>query len=145
MASLIWLALAGVLLLVELAVPGFGGFLMASVAALVLASLAGLALAPGLQWILFVGLTAAGNLVLWRWSRRQRPTRPLQSSQADLAEVIEGFGGADGAPGQDGSLGRVRWQGQSWAAENLGPSSALAPGTRVTVMGREGTRLQVMP
>jgi membrane protein implicated in regulation of membrane protease activity len=41
--------------------------------------------------------------------------------------------------------GRVRWQGQSWAAVNLAPGQALPPGTQVTVMGREGTRLQVLP
>ena len=36
------------------------------------------------------------------------------------------------------------WQGQSWAALNLDPAQGLAIGDRVTVLGREGTRLQVM-
>jgi membrane protein implicated in regulation of membrane protease activity len=44
-----------------------------------------------------------------------------------------------------GGEGRVRWQGQSWAALNLEPSRPLAPGSEVVVMGREGTRLQVLP
>jgi len=39
----------------------------------------------------------------------------------------------------------VRWQGQSWAARNLEPSRPLSNGTSVLVMGREGTKLQVMP
>ena len=47
--------------------------------------------------------------------------------------------------GFDGSgAGRVRWQGQSWAALNLEPSQPLSPGSEVVVMGREGTRLQVL-
>lgn len=41
--------------------------------------------------------------------------------------------------------GRVRWQGQSWAAQNLAPDQLLPAGAQVTVMGREGTRLQVLP
>jgi len=51
--------------------------------------------------------------------------------------VISGFeAGAD--------TGRVRWQGQSWAAIHLEPSRALAPGAAVLVMGREGTRLKIL-
>ena len=146
MSSLLWLALAGVLLLIELAAPGFGGFLMGAVAALILASLAGLALAPGLQWALFVGLTVAGTAVIWRGSQRRGAGRELESAQAELAEVIEGFGAeASGPRPGDGSLGRVRWQGQSWAAQNLDPERALPAGSLVTVLGREGTRLQVLP
>jgi membrane protein implicated in regulation of membrane protease activity len=41
--------------------------------------------------------------------------------------------------------GRVLWQGQSWAAQNLDPERPLPAGASVTVMGREGTRLQVLP
>ena len=42
------------------------------------------------------------------------------------------------------AITRVRWQGQSWAADNLEPEQPLAPGTQVVVMGRAGTRLQVL-
>jgi membrane protein implicated in regulation of membrane protease activity len=38
----------------------------------------------------------------------------------------------------------VLWQGQSWAALNLEPERPLPVGCSVTVMGREGTRLQVL-
>jgi membrane protein implicated in regulation of membrane protease activity len=51
--------------------------------------------------------------------------------------VIQGFD----AQGQ----GRVLWQGQSWAAQNLAPEREVPAGSTVTVMGREGTRLQVLP
>ncbi len=143
MSALLWLALAGLLLLIELLSPGFGGFLMGAVAALLLSALTGpLALAPGLQWGLFLILTLATNALLWRWSRRQRQRSLHESGQAELAEVLEGF---ETLPGRGSSLGRVRWQGQSWAAENLEPGGALPPGSQVTVMGRDGTRLQVVP
>jgi membrane protein implicated in regulation of membrane protease activity len=39
----------------------------------------------------------------------------------------------------------VRWQGQSWAAQNMDPRQPLSTGSRVSVLGREGTRLQVLP
>ncbi len=145
MSSLLWLALAGALLLIELVAPGFGGFLMGAVAALVLASLAGLALAPGLQWALFVALTVVGTAAIWRWSQGRGAGRSLESSQAELAEVIEGFGGDGQLRPGDAGAGRVRWQGQSWAAQNLDPATPLPPGSLVTVLGREGTRLQVLP
>ena len=55
-------------------------------------------------------------------------------ASANQAEGMAAFD-ADG-------LGRVRWQGLSWAAPNLDSAQALAIGQRVTVIGREGTRLQ---
>lgn len=55
-------------------------------------------------------------------------------ASANQAEGMAAFD-ADG-------LGRVRWQGHRWAAPNLNPAQALAIGQRVTVIGREGTRLQ---
>ncbi|MFN7900065.1 MAG: NfeD family protein [Synechococcaceae cyanobacterium] len=138
MTPLLWLALAGLLLLIELIVPGFGGFLIGAIAAMVVSALAApLALSPGLQWALFVALTAAGTAALWQWSRRQRPRELPPSGQAELAEVIEGFEGTR-------DQGRVRWQGQSWAAVCLNGPAALPPGSWVQVLGREGTRLQVL-
>ena len=55
-------------------------------------------------------------------------------ASANQAEGIAAFD-ADG-------LGRVCWQGQRWAALNLDSAQALAIGQSVTVIGREGTRLQ---
>ncbi|MFM9102405.1 MAG: NfeD family protein, partial [Cyanobium sp.] len=81
-------------------------------------------------------ITLAQLLGLRRWSRRLNPAIPVAGS-SDRAQVISGFGG-----GQE--LGRVRWQGQSWAAVQLEPGEALPAGTAVLVMGREGNRLQVL-
>jgi membrane protein implicated in regulation of membrane protease activity len=52
--------------------------------------------------------------------------------------VISGFAASDS------DRGRVRWQGQSWAAVNLEPTRTLHQGEAVLVMGRDGTTLQVI-
>ena len=89
------------------------------------------------QVLLFLGLVSLGYGWLRRWDRRQRDRALPASPRAEWAEVIQAFA-ADGE-------GRVRWQGQSWAAINLEPGQALAVGAQVRVMGREGTSLQVLP
>jgi len=138
--ALFWL-LAGLPPL-ALALVGFDGdglLLMAGLAALAVALLtaAAPALTTGLQGLMFTALLALGYGWLRRWDRRQgeRPLAP--SSRAGSAEVISAF--------EDDGRGRVLWQGQSWAATNLDPGVPLLPGQAVTVMGREGTRLQVLP
>ena len=94
-------------------------------------------LAAAAQLISFVTWVGIGYALLRRWSRRhgERPIPPAAGSE--LAEVI--------APFDREGEGRVRWQGQSWAARNLEPSRQLPSGSAVMVMGREGTRLQVLP
>jgi membrane protein implicated in regulation of membrane protease activity len=138
--ALFWM-LAGLPLL-ALALVGFDGdglLLMAGLSALVVALLAAAigALTMTMQGLVFAALLALGYGWLRQWDRRQgeRPLPP--SSRSECAEVISGFEG-------DGR-GRVLWQGQSWAATNLEPTVRLLPGHAVTVMGREGTRLQVLP
>ncbi|MFM7312850.1 MAG: NfeD family protein [Cyanobium sp.] len=129
--TLLLLALLGVDNDGLLLVAGLGGLLLTLVAI-------GLPLLPPLvQMSLFLLLVAAGYGWLRRWSRRQRERSVRPSAAAESAEVISGFD----ATGR----GRVRWQGQSWAALNLSPQIALPAGTEVTVMGREGTSLQVLP
>ena len=70
------------------------------------------------------------------WAANQRERSIPPSPAAERAVVISGFGGH--------SAGRVRWQGQSWAADNLEPNQPLQAGSEVVVMGRAGTRLQVL-
>jgi membrane protein implicated in regulation of membrane protease activity len=137
MAPLIWLVVAAALFLVELSVPGFGGFIIAAVAALmvsVLTALFGLSLP--LQVVLFGLLSVAGGAGLWRWQARQRPKLERIAPQSDRAEVIAAF--------DERGRGRVRWQGQSWAAESLEDPLRLQPGDPVVVMRRVGTRLEVL-
>ena len=138
MPALLWFALALALLAVAWLGADLDAVLAAALAALALSllSAAAPALALPLQLLLFAGATLALLLGLRRWSRRRNPAIPAASS-SDRAQVISGFG-----TGQE--LGRVRWQGQSWAAVQLEPGEALPAGTAVLVMGREGNRLQVL-
>ncbi len=137
---LLWfLSAAALLLLALLGVDNDGLLLVAGLCGLLL-TLVAIALPwlpPVAQVLLFVALVVMGYSLLRRWARQQRERSLPPSTAAETAEVISGFD-AEGR-------GRVRWQGQSWAAENLMPHSPLRDGQTVTVMGREGTRLQVLP
>ncbi len=135
-ASLLWLLVGAALwLLVLLGVDSDGLLLVGGSTALLLALLLSILPVPaGLQAALFLAVVAISYGLVRRWLGRgavATPLRPLPQ-----AEVIDAFA-ADGR-------GRVRWQGQSWAAQTLEPSPPPGAGQRVTVMGREGNRLLVM-
>lgn len=140
MHPLIWLAGGGVLLLLELLFPSVDGFLIGGVAALLLSAVTALLpLAAPLQLTLFSLLFLGGYAGLRRWSLRGQPTpSPLSEPGSERAEVIQPF--------DVQGRGRVRWQGQSWAADLLESCSEEGPraGEEVTVLRREGTRLQVL-
>ncbi len=137
LAPLIWLLLGLVLLALEWLGAEFEGLLAAALAALALSvATALLPLAAAGQVLGFAGLTAVLLLALQRWSKRRRERAIPMARSAELAAVISGFEG-------EGS-GRVRWQGQSWAATNLEPGQLLRPGDTVVVMGRDGNQLQVL-
>ncbi|MEB3264886.1 MAG: NfeD family protein [Synechococcus sp.] len=138
MAPLTWLAIAAALLLLELAGAEFDGWLVGAVVALLLSILTALvAVPPVAQGVLAAVLAGGGYTLLWRWSRRRRGRELPHREGLEEAEVIAEFNGQ--------GHGRVLWHGQSWAAETLEPERALTPGATVTVMGREGNRLQVIP
>lgn len=139
-SSLLWLLVATALwLLVLLGVDSDGLLLVGGSVALLLALLqAALPLPVAAQAVLFLALVAICYGGVRRWlSRGKEGAALLPSPRAEEAEVIDAF-----AP--DGR-GRVRWQGQSWAARCLEGAEPLHAGQRVTVMGREGNCLQVMP
>ncbi|QVL53705.1 MAG: NfeD family protein [Cyanobium sp. M30B3] len=140
-AALIWLLLGLSLLLLELLGLEFDGLLAGAVAALLVSVLAAaLPLPPLLQMAAFVLFTAVLLGALHRWGlRRERGLPPAHGGER--ATVISGFDGSR----EGGGEGRVRWQGQSWAATNLEEGRALHPGSTVTVLGREGIQLQVLP
>ncbi len=138
-APLLWLALGGgLLLLVLLGADSDGLLLVAGLAALLLAVAAAALPQPLLQGLLFAALVAGGGVLLRRLTRRPGRGDALPPpAGAEEAEVIEAFD----ARGE----GRVRWQGQSWAALAPSPGPGLARGARVLVLGREGNRLTVLP
>ncbi|WP_398327780.1 NfeD family protein [Vulcanococcus sp.] len=137
-APLIWFLLGLGLLAAEWLGAEFDGLLAAALAALALSVLT--ALAPGLalvgQLLLFAAASAGVLLLLQRWSRRQARSIPA-SGASEQATVISGFTSNE-------TSGRVRWQGQSWAATNLDPRRSMVPGEAVLVMGRDGNQLQVL-
>ena len=137
-APLIWFLLALALLAAEWLGAEFDGLLAAALAALGASVLT--ALVPGLtlplQLLLFGAATAGLLLMLQRWSRQRSRAIPASGS-SERATVISGFSSSEPS-------GRVRWQGQSWAATNLDPQFALPPGAAVLVMGRDGNQLQVL-
>jgi membrane protein implicated in regulation of membrane protease activity len=135
---LIWFLVGLALLALEWLGAEFDGVLAAAVAALGVSVLTALlpGLAAGGQVLLFAAATSGLLLVLQRWSRRRARAIPASGSR-DQATVISGFAA-------ESAEGRVRWQGQSWAATNLDPERSLAPGELVLVMGRDGNQLQVL-
>ena len=139
MPAPLWLLLAlPMLLLALLGIDSDGLLLLAGGVALVLATLTALVPVPtGLQILLGLALLGAGAVGLRRWAGRSRERAIPPAAGASSAEVIAAFDAA--------GEGRVLWQGQSWAALNLEPDRPLPAGERVSVLGREGTRLQVLP
>ena len=140
MPPLLWLGLAGLLLTaVLIGVDSDGLLLVGGLAGLLLALLSGSAplLPLGGQLLVFAALVGVAYSLVRRWSMARGERAIPPAAGAELAEVITAFD-------QRGE-GRVRWQGQSWAARNLEPARPLTSGSAVIVMGREGTRLQVLP
>ena len=137
---LLWLGLGALLLtLVLIGLDSDGLLLVGGLAALILvllgSALPQLATTP--QLLMFAALVGVAYTLVRRWSRRHGERAIPPAAGAELAEVISPFD-------LEGE-GRVRWQGQSWAARNLEPSRQLINGNAVKVMGREGTQLQVLP
>ena len=138
-AAPLWLLLAlGLLALVLVGIDSDGLLLLGGLAGLILVLVSSLlVLPPVVQVLLWGALVAGGYGLLRRWSARHGERTIPPAAGAEQAEVITGFD-AQG-------LGRVRWQGQSWAALNLDPTLSPGAGSWVTVLGREGTRLRVLP
>ena len=137
-SPLIWLLVAGVLLIMELVQPSFDGLMFAVLGGLVVSVLT--ALLPLQVWIqisLFCLITVLGTLWLSRWSAQRNPRPGRRRLKDETAEVL--------ATIQPGGEGRVRWHGQSWAASSLDVETPLQAGDRVLVISREGTQLKVLP
>tara|TARA_B100000959_G_C14915523_1_gene597129 strand:+ start:339 stop:743 length:405 start_codon:yes stop_codon:yes gene_type:complete len=129
---------AGLLLAIELAQPGFDGLLFAAIGALLVSILTAIIpISLILQMILFLLVTAIGTIWLTRWSARRNPNPERLRQREDIAEVL--------TPMAAGGEGRVRWHGQSWAASSIDLETKIDAGDQVVVMGRDGTKLQVLP
>ena len=137
MGPITWLLIGLALLASEWVGASFDGLLPAAITALLVSALSAVLPLPfPLQLLLFLLLTIGLLLAIRRWSASKPERNITLNPGAERAVVIVSFDGS--------GAGRVRWQGQSWAALNLEPSQPLSPGSEVVVMGREGTRLQVL-
>lgn len=130
--TMIWLLVGAILCLVEFIVPtAFIAFVL-GISALVVAAVSPI-MPLGLQIALWMVLSIA--LVLY--SRRlvqTKMTRKLDATEAEtLTEILPG------------KIGRVRYEGNSWAARCEDHTLTIAPHQKVYVVSRKGTTLLVMP
>lgn len=135
-----WWIFAGVLLIIEMAAPGFV-FLWLAIAGLATGALVWLL--PGLAWqaqlLVFAGL-AILSVVAWTRLRAGKPAAADDSALNRRAEALIGQHFVLLTPIAQGR-GRVRVGDSSWAVS--GPE--LPAGTVVRVVGADGSRLLVEP
>lgn len=138
MSFWVWLALAGLFLVVEMLTPGFA-FLWLAVSAGFVGVL--LWLQPALAWqvqVLLFAAVAVASVGTWQWWRRRVPDR---SGDPTLNRRAESYLGAEATllePTGNGH-GRVRIADTTWLAD--GPP--LAAGARVRIVGARGSVLLV--
>jgi len=128
----VWLLVGIALCLSEVVIPTAFIACVMGISALVVAMVSPF-LPLNLQVLLWMGLSA---LLVWVSRRfvRNRPERSMDAIEAEtLTEIL---------PGQ---VGRVLYEGNSWAAKCDDESVTIAPQERVYIVGRRGTTLMVMP
>lgn len=107
---------------------------MLTVAAIVLA----LTVIPPPWNIVAVGFAGAADvaetLVLWRWSRRRKPSVGIETLVGGNALAVTRL--------EPGRGGQVRCAGELWGARALVP---IDPGATVRIVGVEGLVLDVEP
>ncbi|MEP0980310.1 NfeD family protein [Leptolyngbya sp. FACHB-17] len=130
--TMVWLIVGAGLCLVEFVLPtAFIAFVL-GLSALLVGIVAHL-LPLGAQVVLWVIL----SIVLMWVSRRfvnRRASFKLDATEAETLTAIP-----------PGEVGRVRYEGNSWAAKCEGSLIEIPAGRRVYVVGRKGTTLIVMP
>jgi membrane protein implicated in regulation of membrane protease activity len=133
----LWIAIGGVLLVVEVA-TGSGWLLWPAGSAAVMAAVVlAIPLEPPLQAVIFALLTIVTTLA----GRRFFPRRPHGQDINDTRTRLAGLAGVAVGDFQAGR-GRVFVDGKEWAAE-LDGAGALAAGMKVVVVTVHGARLTV--
>jgi membrane protein implicated in regulation of membrane protease activity len=131
---MIWFLVGFGLCILEAIVPTAYVALVGGIAAILVGFTVGIVNAFSGQVILWLVLTALGILL----------SRPLVKSPAAMHKF-------DAASGETlteippNGLGRVQYEGQSWAAKLEDPQQSLAATMPVVVIGRDGTTLIVAP
>ncbi|MBW4468835.1 MAG: NfeD family protein [Stenomitos rutilans HA7619-LM2] len=130
--TMIWLIVGTVLCLVEFIVPTAFVACVMGISALVVAAVSSV-IPLGLQVVLWMALSL-GLVFYSRRFIRQTAARKFDATEAETLTEI--------APGK---LGRVRYEGNSWAARCEDHEVTIAPNQKVYVIARKGTTLIVMP
>jgi membrane protein implicated in regulation of membrane protease activity len=130
--TIIWLIVGTALCLVEVVVPTAFVACVLGISALVVAAVAHL-IPLGFQIVLWMVL----SLSLVFYSRRLVQYKAARKFDATEAETMTEI-----LPGQSG---RVRYEGNSWAARCEDDEMAIAPNQKVYIVARQGTTLIVMP
>ncbi|MDR7329361.1 NfeD family protein [Corynebacterium guangdongense] len=133
MGALIWLIVAIVLALLELAAGEFTLLMLAGAALIT----SGVAVADIPLWaeVITFSISALGLLVFVRPALKKRMRRPGQLETSDrrlvghTAEVLEDVSG-------DG--GQIRLEGHIWSAKALDPTVSFVEGETVTVVSIDG-------
>lgn len=130
--TVIWLLVGTALCLMELVLPTAFIACVMGISAFVVAAIASF-LPLSLQVILWMGLSLVLVWLSRRFVRSRKSAVKLDATEAETLTEI--------APGQ---LGRVLYEGNSWAAR-CEDTVTIAPHQRVIVVARRGTTLIVMP
>jgi membrane protein implicated in regulation of membrane protease activity len=129
-----WIGIGLLLCALELIFPTAFVELVMGLSALIIAFASLLVPSFAVQIILWLILSLIGVFSIRRILPRKLPKVLRNAQEARTLTMI--------APGEKG---RVQYEGSPWAARCPDETQAIAPGTRVIVVDREGTTLLVMP
>lgn len=138
----IWLSAMVLFALAELAAPGTFFLLSFAAGALLAALGAFLGASVTLQWILFVGGSAAALALLVPLGRRLDRAKADATTEGANRWIGRKATVLEAIPGGVHETGRVRIEREEWRAEHEG-GSPVAVGETVTVVRVDGTRLVV--
>jgi membrane protein implicated in regulation of membrane protease activity len=129
-----WVGIGLALCVLELVFPTAFVELVMGLSAILVAFVSLLVPSFGLQVLLWMVVSLVSIFLVRRYLPRKMPKILQESVEATTLTAI--------APGEKG---RVLHEGSPWAARCEDKGMAIAPQTKVIVVGREGTTLVVMP
>jgi membrane protein implicated in regulation of membrane protease activity len=133
-ATWFWIGLGLALCVLELVFPTAFVELVMGLSAILMGFVSLLIPSFGLQVLLWMVVSLVSIFLMRRYLPRKVAKILQESQEATTLTAI--------APGEKG---RVRHEGSPWAARCEDRTMAIAPQTKVIVVGREGTTLLVMP
>jgi membrane protein implicated in regulation of membrane protease activity len=139
----IWMVLAVVFVVGEIAVAGSFFLLPFGVGAAAAALVSFLGAPTAVGWAAFVAISAASSAVLWPLGRRLDRRSPHSPTGANRWVGREAYVLKD-IPAGTGQTGLIRLDREEWRAESLTGASIRA-GSTVHVSRIDGTRLVVIP